>query len=231
MEIFKEDKDLGYLGNHPMWWFDPSVAHSYSIFKLDDLYPGKYFQKDHVTAEIAEEIVGNVLKFGEQYLGRPVGSVLEIGCGGGWFTKVFLERGLRVVAIEGSLAGRKKALKNGVPPSVVRQIDLRWPLDEEDVEGWFDIVMCTEVAEHIEPPFAGTLVYNLTKFSDLVWFSSEEPSTNEDHYHHSNEQPEIFWKNLFEFHGFRMDLLPIEEFSLEAKDRGKQMFVRESRFS
>lgn len=87
--------------------------------------------------------------------------------------------------------------------------DLRVPLDLGGRK--FDLVTCTEVAEHIEPPFAGTLVHSLTQAADVVWFSSEPPawvSDNPDHVHHSNEQPDLYWDRLFSFFGFQAIALP-----------------------
>ena len=67
----------------------------------------------------------------------------------------------------------------------------------------FDLTTCTEVAEHIEPQFAATLVHSLTEAADVLWFSSEAPKwvlDNDDNIHHSNEQPQVLssWPVCFQ---------------------------------
>ena len=96
-------------------------------------------------------------------------------------------------------------LERGIPIERIIKHDLRFPLNLNRI---FDIVLCTEVAEHIEPPFSSQLILNIINHSKLVWFSFEEPGTNSAHYHHCNEQPEKFWKNLFDFFGYQMVKLP-----------------------
>lgn len=81
--------------------------------------------------------------------------------------------------------------------------DIRLPLELEPTFQ-YDMLFATEVAEHIEPPFSSQFVHNCVKHSNLVWFSHESDDVdNENHIHHSNEQPEKFWINLFAFFGYR----------------------------
>lgn len=210
----------GWLGDHQQWWFEPSFAHAFSIFDLDSFYDEKYFATDHVQPETVKLYVDHVLAFGAELLGRPVASILEAGCAGGWFTEELLRRGIDVIAVEGTHSGHDRTVARGVPQSRVIRHDLRQPL----VLGrQFDMVLCTEVAEHIECPFSSQLIQNLVKHSQLVWFSFEEPSTNDAHYHHSNEQPEMFWINLFRFYGYRMRRLPVEV-TQSIEGRGRMIF-------
>lgn len=139
---------------------------------------------------------------------KSIQSVCEIGCGGGWFTEGFASKGLEVTAIEGSKIGYEKTrmrldAKNLNNVNLIKH-DLRKNLN---LERKFDLVICTEVAEHIEPPFSALLVLNLISHGDLIWFSTEPPFTNDAHYHHSNEQPTKFWSNLFKFYDFSTFLL------------------------
>lgn len=207
VEVFRDGVDTGYLGNHQNWWFDPSFEHSFSIFDLDGFYEGTYFENDHVGPEVVTNYVDHVLFYGREFLGRDVESVLELGCGGGWFTEEFLRRGLDVQAVEGSREGYERALKRGVPPERLTRHDLRQPLD---MGRTFDIAVCTEVAEHIECPFSSQLIANVTRHAKLAWFSFEEPATNAAHYHHCNEQPARFWEQLFRYYGFEPLWLPAD---------------------
>lgn len=173
-----------------------------------------------MSQEAVRAYVDAVLQYGERLLGRPVRSLLECGCAGGWFTEEFVKRGIDVFAVEGSRAGIERALSRGVPAERLRQHDLRRPLQ---LGRRFDVAVCTEVAEHVECPFSSQLILNLVSHSDVVWFSFEAPDTNEAHYHHSNEQPAKFWLNLFRFFDYRAIELPAE-LGRVVGDRGTHIF-------
>lgn len=165
-----------------------------------------------------------MLQYGERLHGRPVRSVLECGCAGGWFTEEFLKRGVDVFALEGSKAGVERALSRGIPEERVRRHDLRRPIT---LGRRFDVAVCTEVAEHVECPFSGQLVQTLVSHADVVWFSFEAPDTNEAHYHHSNEQPEKFWLSLFRFHDYGAIELPASVKAV-VQERGTHVFYAPS---
>jgi GT2 family glycosyltransferase/cytochrome c-type biogenesis protein CcmH/NrfG/predicted SAM-dependent methyltransferase len=198
VEVFSGGQDTGYLGNRQSWWFDPEFEHSFRIFDLDEFHNDTYFEQHHVGEAVVKNYVDYVLAYGREFLGRDVKSLLELGCGGGWFTQEFLARGIDVIAVEGSRQGFERALGRGVPPQRIIRHDLRQPLD---LGRTFDMVVCTEVAEHIECPFSSQLIANITRHGDFAWFSYEEPATNAAHYHHCNEQPTAFWEQLFRYYG------------------------------
>jgi SAM-dependent methyltransferase len=216
----EQGTDQGYLRTRQNWWFDPTFPHAFELFDLDAFYEESYYATDHVSHDTVCAYVDAVLQYGARLLGRPVQSVLECGCAGGWFTEEFVKRGVDVFAVEGSRAGVKRTLSRGVPTERLRRHDLRRPLQ---LDRRFDVAICTEVAEHVECPFSGQLVQNLVSHSDLVWFSFEEPDTNEAHYHHSNEQPAKFWLNLFRFYDYRVIELPAEVGRIVG-DRGTHIF-------
>ena len=222
ISVYRDDgRERGWLGGNQRWWFDPAFPHAFSVFDLDSFYDDNYFKVDHVSPRVVANYVDAVLAAGEKLLGRPVKSVLEAGCAAGWFTEEFVRRGVDLVAVEGTHVGVRKTLERGVPAARVIRHDLRLSLS---LGRTFDMALCTEVAEHIECPFSSQLVQNLVSHSQLVWFSFEEPATNDAHYHHSNEQPERFWINLFRFYGYRMWRLPADV--IKAVDaRGRMIFV------
>lgn len=220
VSVFEDNKDTGWLGANQNWWFDLSFPHSYSIFDLDSFYEENYFKQDHVIPQVVQRYVTHVLDYGGRILGRDVRSVLELGCGGGWFTEEFLKRGVEIVAVEGTHVGYNRAIKRGVPASVLIRHDLRKALD---LKRTFDMVVCTEVAEHIECPFSSQLVQNIVSHGKLAWFSFEEPATNEAHYHHCNERPEKFWVSLFKFYGRTPFRLP-EDVTRACEARGDFIF-------
>lgn len=59
----------------------------------------------------------------------------------------------------------------------------------------FDLTICMEVAEHLDEKFASWLVDSLTRTSDIILFSAAIPG--QWWTHHVNEQPPIYWYNLF----------------------------------
>lgn len=222
LEVYKNKKDKGFLSYGANWWFNPSIRNSYSIFNIDCFYQKEYFQNDHIDSIVIKKYVKYILQYGRLLLNRKVQSILEFGCGSGWFTNQFIKKGLDIYAIEGSRLGYLKTRKRVGKKNYNRIIkhDLRLPFN---LKRKFDLAVCTEVAEHIEPPFSSQLVATLTKHSNIIWFSFEKPLTNIQHYHHSNEQPEIFWKNLFQFYGYKMLKLP-KKVSDDLKSRGGYIF-------
>jgi hypothetical protein len=221
VRIFDElGTDRGYLQNQQNWWFEPGFPHAFELFDLDSFYEENYFKNDHVGADTVKRYADAVLTYGQQLIRAPVLSILEAGCGGGWFTKEFYDRGIDIVAIEGTRVGVDKAIQRGVPPQRITHHDLRRPLQ---IGRRFQIAVCTEVAEHIECPFAAQLIQTLVDHSDIIWFSFEPPGGNEAHYHHCNEQPLKFWSNLFNFHGYARIELP-SQLSDALESRGKYIF-------
>lgn len=67
----------------------------------------------------------------------------------------------------------------------------------------FDLVMCTEVAKHIEPFFASKIVENCIDHSDVIWFSAAVRN-RPPHYHHSNEVDISAWDNIFAYFGYNL---------------------------
>src|SRR5689334_20939714 len=105
IRVYENGQERGWLGGNQRWWFDPAFSHSFSIFDLDSLYDDNYFRVDHVGPDIVKRYVDSVLAFGEKLLGRPVASILEAGCAGGWFTEELVRRKIDVTAVEGTHVG------------------------------------------------------------------------------------------------------------------------------
>lgn len=220
VEIFQDGVYKAHLGSNKSWWFDPQFEHSFSIFNLDGFYQDDYFEYDHLPKDMVERCVDYIFEYGKKFLNREVTSILELGCGGGWFTEEFMKRGVDIVAVEGSLSGYQKTIARGIPEERVIRHDLRLPID---LGRTFDMVVCTEVAEHIEPPFSSQLISNIVKHSQVIWFSFEDPyATDLAIYVHPNEQPEIFWKNIFEFFGYKIARIP-ESVKSKIDDRGSHI--------
>lgn len=172
-----------------LWWYKYCL-----IFDIEEYYNENYFanEKTHILEE-EKKIPERLLKYITESI-KPIKTVLEVGGGGGWFTKEFIRLGMEVDVVEGSVAGCNKIKDLGIK---VIQHDLR---KELHLDKQYDLVVCMEVAEHLEPPFAGMLINNLTKHSDMIYFTACEP--REPHMHHPNEQPYMYWISLFKYYNF-----------------------------
>lgn len=202
LKLYQSGQYVGYLFNQDnLWWLRPNVEHSFKLFNLDEFYNQDYFKNDHVPDFVAHNYYLYVTNIYRQITGNKLSNLLEIGSAGGWFTKQFYDNGIDVLGIEGTTCGIDSCLKKGIPNDNLLKHDIRLPLS---LNRKFDMVCCTEVAEHVEIPFSATLIHMLTSHSDLIWFSSPEPYELQlpPSYHHTNEQPNIFWFNLFKFYGF-----------------------------
>lgn len=194
--------DTGYLpGAGRNWWFDNNNQDAFSIFNLDQLYPDFYHNHDHVGKDVQEAYVNSALAYCSALNGGKCSSVVEFGTASCYFTAEFIKRGVQTEGMDGARSALVNCIKRGIPASIIRRQDLRLPIS---LGKSFSMALCTEVAEHIEPPFSSQLVSNLVRHSDLVWFSFESDTAGNpnNHIHHNNEQPDIFWTNLFSFYGY-----------------------------
>lgn len=204
-EVYEKGEDNGWLKKQN-FWFDPEHEHGFAIQDLDSIYPEKYFETDHVKPETIEAYCRLIPDFFEKITGEKLTNIIEVGTAGGWFGEQFRKQGIFSKGVEGSSDGYLKSSKRGGYSQLIAW-DLRRSIPQS-FNNNNQIALCTEVAEHIEPPFSSVLVKSLCDASDLVWFSFEEPNTNPAHIHHPNEMPAKFWINLFEFYGYGAYKLP-----------------------
>jgi len=123
---------------------------------------------------------------------RPA-SLADLGCGCGVYSRLFAEKGVKVLAIDGVEP----------PPEHRFQVeiicrDLTTPL--ENTWGQFDLALCLEVAEHIPEELSEVFLKNLTGFSGRLVMSAAPPG--QDGVHHVNEQPRRYWARKLAALGF-----------------------------
>lgn len=126
---------------------------------------------------------------------RPA-TVLDVGCGrGGWLAE-WQELGVRVRGLD-----RPEVSDLGLlfSPDCFEPIDLD---ASPDVSGWFDLVECMEVVEHLELDSARRLIESLGKTSDIILFSAAPPGQGGEN--HINEQPYEYWRALWNDQGFQL---------------------------
>lgn len=123
-------------------------------------------------------------------------SVVDIGCGHGHWGACALSIGVsEVVCVDGPWTAKDALV---VPADIFVSADLSRPLT---LNRKFDLVISTEVAEHLPLDAAEIFIDNLVRHSDLVLFAAAIP--NQGGYLHVNEQWPSYWISLFEAKGCR----------------------------
>ncbi|HUQ23012.1 MAG TPA: hypothetical protein VM049_08350 [Gaiellaceae bacterium] len=122
-------------------------------------------------------------------------SVVDVGCGLGAWLAVFREHGVEdLVGYDGPWIDRSRLL---VTPGEFRAVDFEEPLE---VERWFDLTLCLEVAHLLEARHAERFVGTLVSLSDVVLFSAAIPG--QGGINHVNEQWPGYWAELFRSRGY-----------------------------
>jgi SAM-dependent methyltransferase len=111
-------------------------------------------------------------------------SVIDVGCGEGWFGKAFADRGCRVLGVDGAYVQD--------PVIDFREADLAHSLPEL---GSFDLVVCLEVAEHLDSDRGPSFIEELCQLAPVVLFSAAIPG--QGGMDHRNERWPGYWAELF----------------------------------
>jgi cyclopropane fatty-acyl-phospholipid synthase-like methyltransferase len=167
------------------------VASGFRDYK-QGIYTAEYYAKDVETAarESAGQIVGSIC------LECSPRNVVDLGCGTGALLEIFASQGVTVFGLEYSDAGCRLTQEKGVP---VQQFDVRFD-QINPAWGRFDVVCCTEVAEHIPEEYATKLVESLTQLGRYVVFTAATPGQGGTD--HVNEQPHDYWIAMFRERNF-----------------------------
>lgn len=150
---------------------------------------------DYEHAANQHTVSGPIAAIPYLFAQRSIGSVLDVGCGTGTWLRAIQDYGIQdVLGIDGVSISTEQLL---ISPSHFRVQDLTrsWTIDRR-----FDAVFCLEVAEHLEPVHAETLVDGLVRHADLVFFSAAAP--DQPGQHHVNCRWPAYWQQLFNARGF-----------------------------
>jgi len=139
-------------------------------------------------------------------------SVVDVGCGNAEFLLEFQKRRVLIKGYEGSQHAIDSSL---VGKEFIEQVDLRNTIQDSHK---YDLVLCLEVAEHIEKNYSQKLVENVTNLGDVILFTAAPPGQG-GHFH-MNEQPREFWINLFTMRIFSIDEDLTEALKKEMKEKG-----------
>ncbi len=117
-------------------------------------------------------------------------SVIDVGCGEGWFARAFVEAGVEYVV------GVDETVEDGCHDGVTfKKRTLPTGLVED-----YDLAVCLEVAEHLPEGDADHLVRSLCECAKVVLFSAAIP--NQGGLGHVNEQWPSYWRKLFSAHDY-----------------------------
>lgn len=131
------------------------------------------------------------------FAARRVASVIDVGCGRGVWAAEWRRRGAkRVLGVDGDYVPRDTLL---IPRECFLARDLSKPFD---AHARFELVQCLEVAEHIAPEAADTLIDGLIRHGDVVVFSAAVPGQGGEH--HVNERAYGYWRDMFMARGYQM---------------------------
>jgi hypothetical protein len=126
-------------------------------------------------------------------------AVLDVGCGPAMILEELIELGHSfVTGMDGSVHA-----KNPKIPAVIL-CDFRKGIPQNYK---YNMVICTEVAEHLDGRFSGLLVKGLVDTSrrdGRIFFTAATPG--QGGIDHVNEQPPEYWHELFALHGWYPDM-------------------------
>lgn len=125
------------------------------------------------------------------------GSVVDVGCGEGWFASVFAELGASAFGIDGDYVSGHTAPGVLFIPADLATTRLR----DLDI-GTFDLAISLEVAEHLPPECAEAFVDDLCSLAPVVAFSAAIPGQGGTG--HLNEQWPAYWTSIFQECGYRI---------------------------
>lgn len=137
----------------------------------------------------AAVVVPRVLK------GYDIETVLDVGCGQGWWGAEFRRHGCRVTGLDGAYA----APPEGNLDSFVAH-DLTQSFPEV---GRFDLAVCLEVAEHLPGVRAASFVADLCDAAPRILFSAAIP--HQTGAGHVNCQWQSWWAALFQANGYMVN--------------------------
>ena len=162
----------------------------------DDVYTDAYFERVErlvgSSAEVIAETIASEL--------QP-SAVLDVGCGTGALLARLKSRGVETVGLELAEAAIRMCRSRGLD---VQQFDLE--KDQFAESRHFDVVVSTEVAEHLPESCADRYVDLLCGAASTVVFTAAPPGQGGTD--HINEQPSAYWIDKFKARGFRFEEEP-----------------------
>ena len=164
--------------------------HGFINFVFNGTYTQRFFE-DHNSLLPAYHELGEIIY--ETF--KPI-SVLDVGCGNAFLIQWLNARGVKVLGVEGA-SEATAFIDHSIKDKVVIK-----DLSQTHVFGKFDLVISTEVAEHIPKKYSLNFIKNLTRNAqNHILFSAAHPGQWGDG--HINCRPKTFWISLMEGEGWK----------------------------
>jgi SAM-dependent methyltransferase len=180
------------------WWIKSQkwfVPVSRAVFG-NEIYSNSYYKQ---IEEYEADSVKHISAWIDSHISPK--AAVDVGSGPGHLSKVLMAKGIDVLGIDISNAAKQFAAMKGIK---FQHFDLT-KIDPLPGGPW-DLIVCCEVAEHLEERFADTFIQNLTSFGDLVYITAAEPNNGGAWgLNHVNEQPNSYWIDLFHKRGFALN--------------------------
>jgi len=163
------------------------------MYDLDKAYSKKFFTRRKSLAwriPIVCDAIVDVLK--------PK-SVIDVGCGNGDLVKGFLKCEIPSFGIEGTANMLFSSLTSLIYICDLRKQHPIWYLMQHMSK--FDLAICFEVAEHIEPEYTDIFLDNLCQVSNRILFSAAGPGQGGLHHHNCKEK--CYWGYRFKNRGYK----------------------------
>jgi 2-polyprenyl-3-methyl-5-hydroxy-6-metoxy-1,4-benzoquinol methylase len=137
-----------------------------------------------------------IAKYIKKQLYPDANSVVDYGCGAGWFLHWLKYYGVTdIYGIEPN-----KNAKSVMAIAVQEAVKIRGLTRKITLKRDFDLAMCIEVLEHIDEKHADAAIDNITRHTNKLIFSAATPG--QGGWGHINEQPFDYWKKKLKHKGF-----------------------------
>jgi SAM-dependent methyltransferase len=178
----------------------------------DELYDERYYADIDPFMLVSAPAISRSLK--RELAPR---SVIDVGCGAGALLASLEEVGVTCVGFDYAEAALERCRRSGL---MARRLDIeRDPIPPDRA----DVVVSTEVAEHLDEQRADRFVELLTTLAPIAVVTAALPGQGGTD--HVNEQPNDYWIEKFETRGFALDSDLSTLLRAEWRDAGVESFL------
>lgn len=143
-------------------------------------------------------------------------TAVDIGCGLGYSTRYFQQKGVDIVGVEGG----ENAINNSVFEGAIILNDYTKTRALND-EYLYDLIWSCEFVEHVEEEFIDNFLADFCKGKYIAMTFAEPGRAG---YHHVNCQPQEYWIEKLESRGYKFN----EEYTEELREMARKSRVDQS---